>query len=186
MGRTVQEKLQIEQRRQEVGGLYLKGSTQAQIARELGVAQSTVSVDLKAIRREWRDSRIRDFNEAVAIELKKLVHLERSSSPFRANPGSDCSAPSSSHLRLPSGPTKSGHFYWTRRSHKIEAVSLDQPDLRQSPREASLRSRSRHSTDSCGPVTPRQPQPLPGSGKVRRDATRSNKTGAIILDPPVQ
>ena len=77
MGRTVQEKLQIEQRRQEVGGLYLKGSTQAQIARELGVSQSTVSTDLKAIRREWRDSRIRDFNDAVAIELKKLVHLER-------------------------------------------------------------------------------------------------------------
>ena len=77
MGRTVQEKLRIEQRRQQVADFYVKGSTQSQIARELRVSQSTVSVDLKAIRREWRDSRIRDFDEAVAIELKKLVHLER-------------------------------------------------------------------------------------------------------------
>ncbi len=77
MGRTPQEDFRIEQRRQQVADLYLKGSTQAQIARQLGVAQSTVSADLKAIRREWRDSRIRDFDEAVAIELKKLEHLER-------------------------------------------------------------------------------------------------------------
>lgn len=77
MGRTRQEDVRIEQRRQQVGDLYVKGSTQSQIARELGVSQSTVSVDLKAIRREWRDSRIRDFDEAVSIELKKLDHLER-------------------------------------------------------------------------------------------------------------
>jgi len=77
MGRTRQEDVWIEQRRQQVGELYVKGSTQSQIARELGVAQSTVSADLKAIRREWRDSRVRDFDEAVAVELKKLDHLER-------------------------------------------------------------------------------------------------------------
>ena len=77
MGRTKQEIFRIEQRRQQVAELYVKGSTQSQIARQLGVAQSTVSVDLKAIRREWRDSRIRDFDEAVAVELKKLEHLER-------------------------------------------------------------------------------------------------------------
>ncbi len=77
MGRTLQEDVRIEQRRQQVADLYVKGSTQSQIARHLGVAQSTVSADLKAIRREWRDSRIRDFDEAVAMELKKLDNLER-------------------------------------------------------------------------------------------------------------
>ena len=76
MGRTLQEDVRIEQRRQQVADLYVKGSTQSQIARGLGVAQSTVSADLKAIRREWRDSRIRDFDEAVAMELKKLDNLE--------------------------------------------------------------------------------------------------------------
>ena len=77
MGRTPQEKVRIEQRRQQLADLYVKGSTQSQIALQLGVAQSTVSADLKAIRREWRDSRIRDFDEAVAIELRKLDNLER-------------------------------------------------------------------------------------------------------------
>ncbi len=76
MGRTPQEKVRIEQRRQQVSDVYVKGSTQSQIARHLGVAQPTVSADLKAIRREWRDSRIRDFDEAVAMELKKLDNLE--------------------------------------------------------------------------------------------------------------
>jgi predicted transcriptional regulator len=77
MGRTRQEDVRIEQRRQQVGEFYVKGSTQSQMARELGVSQSTVSADLKAIRGEWRDSRIRDFDEAVAVELKKIDHLER-------------------------------------------------------------------------------------------------------------
>ena len=77
MGRTKRESVRMEQRRQQVAELYLKGSSQMQIARQLGVSQSTVSTDLKAIRREWRDSRIRDFDEAVAVELRKLDNLER-------------------------------------------------------------------------------------------------------------
>ncbi len=77
LGRTPRENVRIEQRGQQVADLYVKGSTQAQIARQLGMAQSTVSADLKAIRREWRDSMIRDFDEAMTVELKKLEHLER-------------------------------------------------------------------------------------------------------------
>jgi len=77
MGRTRQEDVRIEQRRQQVADFYVKGSTQSQISRELGVSQSTISADLKAIRREWREARIRDFDEAVSLELKKLDHLER-------------------------------------------------------------------------------------------------------------
>ena len=69
--------MQIERRRLLVAEMYLKGTGQAQIAAELSVSQGTISADLKAIRKEWRDSRIRDFDEAVSFELKKLDHLER-------------------------------------------------------------------------------------------------------------
>jgi predicted transcriptional regulator len=77
MGRSRQEDVHIEQRRRQIATLYLKGTPQAEIARELGVSQGTVSSDLKAIRREWRDSRIRDFDEVVDVELKKIDQLER-------------------------------------------------------------------------------------------------------------
>ena len=77
MGRNPHESVRIEQRRQQVAERYLKGAAQATIARELSVSKATVSADLKAVRREWRDSRIRDFDEAVTVELEKLVLLER-------------------------------------------------------------------------------------------------------------
>ena len=38
MGRTRQEDVRIEQRRQQVADFYVKGSTQSQISRELGVS----------------------------------------------------------------------------------------------------------------------------------------------------
>lgn len=77
MGRTPREDLQIEKRRQQVAELYLQGWTQSAIACELAVSQPTISADLKAVRREWRDSRIRDFDEAVGTELKKIERIER-------------------------------------------------------------------------------------------------------------
>lgn len=77
MGRTAQEEIQIQHRRQQVAEKYLQGRTQAEIARQLSVSQATVSSDLKAIRRVWRDSQIRDFDEAVELELQKLQLLER-------------------------------------------------------------------------------------------------------------
>jgi hypothetical protein len=77
MGRTRQEELQIQYRRQQVAEKALQGWIQAEIARHLSVSQATVSSDLKAIRRVWRDSQIRDFDEAVQLELQKLQLLER-------------------------------------------------------------------------------------------------------------
>ncbi|QDU44564.1 hypothetical protein Mal52_30480 [Symmachiella dynata] len=77
MGRTPQEEMQIQHRRQEVAEMYLQGSTQAAIARQLAVSQATVSNDLKAIRQDWKESGIRDFEEAVGQELHKLQLLER-------------------------------------------------------------------------------------------------------------
>ena len=77
MGRTGQEMIEIERRRALVAEFYLKGWTQPAIASQLAVSQGTISRDLKAVRREWRDSRIGDFDEAVVIELKKVDRLER-------------------------------------------------------------------------------------------------------------
>jgi hypothetical protein len=77
MGRTPAEETRIEHRRQQVAEHYLTGWTQAAIARELAVSQATVSADLKVIRRQWRESGIRDFDEAVQEELHKYQILER-------------------------------------------------------------------------------------------------------------
>ena len=77
MGRTPQEKLKIEYRRMRVGELSLKGWTQVAIARELGVSQATISSDIKAIRKEWRESRIRNLDEVLEEVLQKLDVVER-------------------------------------------------------------------------------------------------------------
>lgn len=77
MGRTPRTDVRIEKRRQRVAELYLQGWTQAAIAQDLAVSQATISADLKGVRLEWRDSRIRDFDEAVGMELKKIELVER-------------------------------------------------------------------------------------------------------------
>jgi hypothetical protein len=50
---------------------------QAEIAAKIGVDQSTVSRDLKALHQEWLNSALLDFNEAKAQELAKIDRLER-------------------------------------------------------------------------------------------------------------
>src|SRR5262245_54441350 len=64
------------ERRQRVAAMYVRGASQMAIAAEVGVTQATVSTDLKAIRELWLKSMIRDFDQAKAIELAKLDHLE--------------------------------------------------------------------------------------------------------------
>jgi hypothetical protein len=76
-GRTHRERTGILQRRRRVAELFLQSYTQVQIAEQLGVKQPTVSADLRAVREEWRRSSIRDFDQAVEVELKKLELLER-------------------------------------------------------------------------------------------------------------
>ena len=70
------KKLALLQRRQQVAELALQGWSQAKIAEHLNVAQGTISGDLTAIRKEWRESALRDFDEARAIELQKLNLIE--------------------------------------------------------------------------------------------------------------
>ena len=77
MRRISQKKAQIEYRRSRVSKLYLKGATQAEIARELDVAQATISGDLKAIRTEWKENRIHNVDELIAEEQKRIQQIEQ-------------------------------------------------------------------------------------------------------------
>lgn len=77
MGRNRFETARIAQRRQRVAELYVKSWTQFAIAEELGISQPTVSCDLKAVRKQWLESSIRDFDALRERELQKLDLLER-------------------------------------------------------------------------------------------------------------
>jgi len=68
---------QLARDRQRIAGLYLEGKLQADIAEVVGVSQSTVSNDLRAIQQEWLQSSLVDFNEARAREIAKIDKLER-------------------------------------------------------------------------------------------------------------
>lgn len=70
-------KAEIERDRRRIADLYLQGWLQADIAKSIGVAQSTVSRDLVALHGEWKKSALLDFNEAKARELAKVDRLER-------------------------------------------------------------------------------------------------------------
>ncbi len=69
-------KYAVLERRRQVAALYLQGKTQTEIARLLGTTQPRVCLHLKAIRKEWLASCVRDFDEAVAEELAKLNNIE--------------------------------------------------------------------------------------------------------------
>ena len=77
MPRSARENQSLTKRRLLVSELYLQSWTQMAIAQKLGIAQSTVWADLKAIRKHWRESQIRDFDEAIARELEKIDRVER-------------------------------------------------------------------------------------------------------------
>jgi hypothetical protein len=64
------------ERRYQVAALYVKGVSQHDIGRQLGLSQPTVCRDLEAVRKEWLASQIRDFDTAKAKELAKLDNLE--------------------------------------------------------------------------------------------------------------
>ena len=69
--------LAILLRRKQVAELYLKGWSQPAIAQHLEVSQATICGDLKAIRQDWRDSAIRDFDALRDAELQKLDLIEK-------------------------------------------------------------------------------------------------------------
>lgn len=56
----------------KIAELYLRGLKQYQIAEAMEMTESTVSRDLDAIRAQWKESPLIDFNEAVQRELAVL------------------------------------------------------------------------------------------------------------------
>jgi len=75
MGRR-RNKDQIARDRAIVARLYCQRWLQVDIAEKLGVTQQQVSYDLQAIREEWHQSTIRDFDQARSEELAKIDNLE--------------------------------------------------------------------------------------------------------------
>jgi hypothetical protein len=68
---------QIRRDRAEVASLYLQGWTQADIGARLGLSRQQIGYDLGAIRQEWLQSSLVDFNAKKAEELAKIDRLER-------------------------------------------------------------------------------------------------------------
>jgi len=60
-----------------VADLYLSGTIQAEIAEQLEVNQSTISRDLKSLRKAWLASALVAIDKAKAQELAKIDRLER-------------------------------------------------------------------------------------------------------------
>jgi hypothetical protein len=67
---------EVALRRQQVARLYFQGYLQSQMASELGVTQPLISQDLRALRQEWVQSALMDFNAAKARELAHIDTLE--------------------------------------------------------------------------------------------------------------
>jgi predicted transcriptional regulator len=57
--------------------MYLAGATQTEIANEYEVSQSMISKDLKAIRKQWLASAVKDFDTLKAQELARIDRLEK-------------------------------------------------------------------------------------------------------------
>ncbi len=75
-------KIQREHDISEIASLYCQGWYQSKIVEHLAqhrpykVTQQTISNDLKAIKKKWLASSLRDFDEARATELAKIDTLE--------------------------------------------------------------------------------------------------------------
>lgn len=67
----------VSERRRKVAALYLRHHTQETIARQLGVNQATVSLDLKALREQWKAESVSDIGERVERESQELDEMER-------------------------------------------------------------------------------------------------------------
>jgi hypothetical protein len=81
MPKSNAEELRILSRRAKVATLLLRGETNHyDITRQLGMEESqrsTISRDITAIKAQWRQSSLRDFDEARGRELEKLELLEK-------------------------------------------------------------------------------------------------------------
>lgn len=76
MNNAERKKSELERDRRNIARMYLSGTTQMEIASELGLSQSTVSRDLSYLQKEWAEARISDIDERKRMELAKIDILE--------------------------------------------------------------------------------------------------------------
>ena len=76
-GRNSQERFRILERRQRVAGMYLRGMSQWEIGRQLGVTQQCIAKDVHALEKEWLASAVVAIDAAKAKELARIDRLER-------------------------------------------------------------------------------------------------------------
>jgi hypothetical protein len=76
-GRKGRSPDQIRNDRAEIAHLYLQGWTQAQIGAKLGLSRQQIGYDLDAVRHEWLQSSLVDFNQKKAEELARIDAVER-------------------------------------------------------------------------------------------------------------
>src|ERR1019366_8308517 len=70
------DKFTVLERRQRVAGLYLRGQSQWQIARELSIGQATVSRDIEQLRKQWRQAQSLQIDAIQERELAKIDLIE--------------------------------------------------------------------------------------------------------------
>lgn len=75
-GRYSHNHPRVVERRQQVAARYIRGEYQSTIARDLGLTQAQISYDLKAIRAEWLQSTLRDFDALKGEQLAKVDAVE--------------------------------------------------------------------------------------------------------------
>jgi len=67
---------QLARDRHEIARLYLQGCLQADIAKKVGLAQSTVCRDIQVLHKKWLLDANKDFDKAKAAEIAKIDDLE--------------------------------------------------------------------------------------------------------------
>lgn len=77
-GAKAAKKNEMAERRKRVAAMVLARVPQWEIAKKIGVDNSTISTDMKAVREEWRQERAADVNEIQARDLAALEQDEGS------------------------------------------------------------------------------------------------------------
>lgn len=72
-----QKRQEMADRRKRANELFLSGWTQAQVAEQLNVSPCTLSMDLKALREEWRRENLATTGQHIDRELTSLAMDER-------------------------------------------------------------------------------------------------------------
>lgn len=174
MAVSKQKRLEIEQRRQQVTVLMLKGYGQTEIGRQLGVSQGTICNDFKKIREGWRASTIRNFDIAITLALLRLDLVmreaweawERSKKPAQSAVimGEGVSQPARKTLRNQNGDPRflgiiRGCIADFRAMLGLDAPKRTEPGDEEG-RPITLSNMLKHIAENPPPPPPASPEPL--------------------------